>query len=492
VLLPKSTMWRRLFTITTTFLVAFVSLVGLAVIAVHWHREHPKSNMPIPAAEPADSTAPWPARSVGPVPAPASLPPFISSTSHDGHYFVDQSGKPFYVRGDSPWSLPVDLTPADAELYIANRKTYGVNAMIMSALGAVANGGPHDDGRTVDGIRPFIDRDVTLLEPRYWDRLHYYVTLARDAGITVLLYPIDSWVIGHSFRPKNLEQCGQYGQSVAARFSDLPNIVWMSGGDYIPNTDDPAAGSDADRCINKMMGGIRDAGDNRLFSIQLVASNSTDNPYWAPRVDWNFVYTYPPSFTQLRRAYELSPARPAIMGESNYEGENNQPDTPPTTMESLRRQAWWTITSGGTGDFYGSDDWEFLPGWQDRLDSPGLAQARSTWSLLEAIQWWRLVPDTDQRLITSGAGDCSPGNVDVLDRDCVTGAVSADGDLAVVFVPTSREFTLNTTRLKPGITFEWVDPVSGTRLPTSKETSYTTPGVNSAGATDWLLIAHSK
>ena len=475
-----------------TACVVVAILVGLAVTAFRWQRGH-LNTMPIPTADPADTAAQWPDRSAGMKSRTPGMPPFISAVSDDGRYLVDQYGKPFYVQGDSPWSLTVDLTTEEAAAsYISNRQTYGVNAMIISALGASDNGGPHDDGRTVDGIRPFVNGNVTMLEPTYWDRLHSYIALARNAGITVLLYPIDSWVIGHSFIPKNVEQCEQYGKALALRFSDLPNIVWMSGGDYIPNTDDLASGSDADHCVNQLVRGIRGTGDDRLFSIQLQESNSTDNAYWAPRVDWNFVYTYPPAFTQLRRAYHTSPPRPAILGESNYEGENNQPETPPTTTESLRRQTLWTLTSGGSGNFYGSDDWEFLPGWQDRLDSPGLAEARRMWTLIEGLQWWRLVPDTDQRLVTSGAGDCSPGDVDVLDRDCLTAAKSAEGDLAVIFVPTARSLTVDSTELKPDTTFEWVDPVSGARLPAGTQATYATPGTNAGGDTDWLLVARSS
>jgi hypothetical protein len=488
----RSPAWRRPLIITTACLVVGAVLLSMAITALRWHREHPNTNMPIPTAAPADSSTEWSNRSVAPPSRTPGLPAFITSVSADGRYLVDQYGKPFYVRGDSPWSLPVDLTPDEAATYFSNRQTYGVNALIVSALGATANGGPHDDGRTIDGIRPFVDKDVTMLEPSYWDRLHSYVTLARNAGMTVLLYPIDSWVIGQSFVPSSIEQCEQYGKAVALRFRDLPNIVWMSGGDYIPNTDDIAKGSDADHCINQMVRGIRSTGDNRLFSIQLQASNSTDNAYWAPRVDWNFVYTYPPSFTQLQRAYRTSPPRPAILGESNYEGENNQPETPPTTPESLRRQALWAPTSGGSGNFYGSDDWELLPGWQGRLDSAGIAEARTIWNLIEGLQWWRLVPDTDQGLVTSGKGDCSPGDVDVLNRDCVTAAKSAEGDLAVIFVPTARSLGIDSTQLKPDAVFEWVDPVSGARQAADSQPTYTTPGVNAGGDTDWLLIARSS
>jgi hypothetical protein len=93
-------------------------------------------------------------------------------------------------------------------------------------------------------------------------------------------------------------------------------------------------GSDVDHCIDAMMRGIRKTGDGRPFSMQLGAekSLSTDNPYWASRVDWNFVYTYYPTWKAVLDAYRRRPPVPAVLGEANYEGENNQPRPrrPPT------------------------------------------------------------------------------------------------------------------------------------------------------------------
>jgi hypothetical protein len=47
------------------------------------------------------------------------------------------------------------------------------------------------------------------------------------------------------------------------------------------------------------------------------------------------------------------------MGEANYEGENNQPETLPTTDQTLRRQVLWALTSGAAGELVGSHDWAF-------------------------------------------------------------------------------------------------------------------------------------
>ena len=136
---------------------------------------------------------------------------------------------------------------------------HGFNAAIVSLVGAEANGGPSDDGATFDGLKPFVDGDVTAWSPPYWDRVTRYLELAAENGITVFLYPIDGWTIGKSFDPAVRSSSARtYGTDGRASGSaDLPNIVWMSGGDYFPEADDPAPGSDVDHCIDAMMRGIR-------------------------------------------------------------------------------------------------------------------------------------------------------------------------------------------------------------------------------------------
>ena len=248
----------------------------------------------------------------------------MTSVSPGGRYFLDQYGRPILLKGDSPWALMTRLSPQQARLWFADRQTQGFNAAIVSLIGATANGAPSDDGATFDGLLPFVDGDVLQWQEPYWERVTAYLRLAAEHGITVMLYPIDGWTIGHSFVPRSIEQCHQYGGKVAQRFRDLPNIMWMSGGDYVSASEDPARGSDVDHCIDAMMRGIREAGDGRPFSMQFdPQSISTENPFWARRVDWNFVYTYHPTYQAMLGCLRRQPAIPAVLGEANYEGENN-------------------------------------------------------------------------------------------------------------------------------------------------------------------------
>jgi hypothetical protein len=478
-------------------------LLGLAVLAaaalavagggvlVRWRAADRGQAMSIPDDAPTSPSAPWPR----PVPgrrARPQGPPFVTSVSPDGRHFLDQYGRPILVRGDSPWALLTRLSPDQARRWFADRQRRGFNAAIVSLIGAADNGAPSDDGATFDGLLPFVDGDVLRWQEPYWARVTAYLRMAADHGITVMLYPIDGWTIGHAFVPASTGQCHAYGAMVARRLADLPNIVWMSGGDYVPAADDLARGSDADHCIDAMMRGIRQTGDDRPFSIQLGAqkSISTDNPFWSPRVDWNFVYTYHPTWKAVLDARRRRPAIPAVLGEANYEGENNQPETPPTTDETLRRQVLWSLTSGAAGEFFGSDDWEFHPGWEGRLGTRAVAQITRLRGLFARLPWWRLVPDTESRLVTGGRGTelTTDERLDVLDNDYATAARTPDGRLAVVYLPTGRTISVDLEAMAAGARATWVDPASGARRPVPMSASFTTPGANAGGDDDWLLV----
>ena len=111
---------------------------------------------------------PWPA---APPRAGPAGPPFVTSVSPNGRHFLDQYGQPILLKGDAPWSLLTDLSPAQAELYFSTREQQGFNAAIISLLGNPANGGPSEDGSTYDGIAPFVDGDVPRWNEPYWERV---------------------------------------------------------------------------------------------------------------------------------------------------------------------------------------------------------------------------------------------------------------------------------------------------------------------------------
>ena len=429
----------------------------------------------------------------------AQTTPFVTGVSGNGRYFVDQTGAPVLIKGDSPWALFSNLSPAEVELWAANRESHGFNSAIVSLIGDSRNGGPSNGGGTYDGIKPFVNGNITTWNEAYWARMDNYLTILKNHGITAFLYPMDGWntLSGGAFYHKSATDSRTYGQMVATRYASYPNIVWMAGGDY-QYFDDSQVYTE----FTNMLSGIRSTGDNRLFSVQhTLESLSTDVSQYESLTNWNFAYTYSLSYALTLRAYNQSLSardpRPVVMSESNYEGENNT-GGPTTTNEALRRQQLWSLTSGSAGEFTGSQDWLFVAGWQNRLTTVWISQMQKIRNLFSSFNWHLLVPDDQAPLVTAGRGTkATNGSLDVLQNDYVTAAQTPDKTLSVVYVPTNtgntnaRTITLNLTRLPASYTATWVDPTDATvSLPATIDASgqVTTPGTHTDGTRDWILL----
>jgi len=62
-----------------------------------------------------------------PDPAPSAEPAYPVKLGPTGRYLVDQTGVPFLILGESPQAMIGNLSEADAELFLSNRKSHGFN-----------------------------------------------------------------------------------------------------------------------------------------------------------------------------------------------------------------------------------------------------------------------------------------------------------------------------------------------------------------------------
>lgn len=422
-------------------------------------------------------------------------------TGIQGRYFVDQDDQPILLRGDSPWSALIDLSTAQWAAWCENREGHGFNLALVSLVGAVDNGGPSNDGATFDGILPFVAGDITAPNETYWARVDTMISEAESHGITLMLYPMDGWNAGEVFSGKSQADCADYGTFLGERYGDRPNILWAVGGDYMPITNEYEDGSPVDLQFWACLNAIRLAGATQPRTIQLIYNRSwsTGNPFWAPKVDFNFVYTYMPTYEAVLKAYAES-TKPALFSEGNYAYLNLQGDAFATTDETIRRQICWALTSGSPGDFMGTSDWLFQSGWETRLDTDAVVQANLIRDWFEALPNWQdLVPDAD--LVTAGRGTpwVWSGNdgpqwdggtyTDVSQSDYVTVARTADKSLAVIYLPdASAGITIDTGEIGASPSATWVDPSSGDTVSATWGSSFTRATTNDDGGSDWLLL----
>jgi chitodextrinase len=421
--------------------------------------------------------------------------PVAISANH--RYLLDQHGNPYMIVGDSPHSLIVNLTEAQADQYFADRQAHGVNSAWIQVLCDSYTGG-RPNGATYDGIIPFTTpNDFSTPNPAYFQRVVDMVNIAAQHGVTVFLDAMDTAGWQSQYESNGQTKDFNYGAYLGNLLKNAPNIVWFTGNDY---GSWPVTSDDTD--VLAIAQGIKSTDPNHLQTLQLngTISSSLDDQRWANQIDINGAYTYYPTYDEVLHAYNQTPTIPTFMEEANYEFENNT-GGPATTDETLRRQEYWTATSGGNaGQLYGNCyTWDCSTNWADEqahLDTPGVIQLQYMENLFTAREWFNLVPDQQHSFLTAGMGTYDSSADDVLQSDYATAAVTPDGGFGAVYVPTARTITVNLNLLAGNVTVRWFDPSNNTFVPVtgspfapgSGSQQFTTPGPNSEGNGDWLLV----
>ena len=451
--------------------------------------------------------------------APSKSPVYPLKASSNNRYLVDQNNEPFLMIGDAPQTLIAKISPAEAAEYISNRSKYGINTLWINLLCNYSDG-CNKDATTVDAIAPFTKAgDLSTPNPAYFQRADEMISLAAARNILVLLDPIEtsSWL--SVLRANGKDKAFEFGQWVGNRYKDFPNIIWMHGNDFQSwqNVTD-------DTVVQAVARGIKSSDKNHIHAVELnyLTSGSLDDPTWESLIELDAAYTYLPTYVRVLTEYNRENYKPAFLVEANYEFEHN-PCTDGGAANVLRRQGYWAMLSGASGQIYGSAyTWRLDKGWQTKLDSPGAVQLGYLKDLFVSRRWNDLVPDQTHTLVTSGydsfaryiatfidhiSGGCSrfdravaavkehTGFGSIATNNYVTAARTPDGSLAIAYLPAVRPIKIDMSKLAGSTEARWYDPTNGKYLEIegspfanvgSKQ--FTPPRNNSAGDGDWVLV----
>src|SRR6476660_7624328 len=422
--------------------------------------------------------------------------------SANGRYMLDASNAPFLIIGDAPHSILANLTNSDAATYLTDRGQRGFNALWIELLcddytfGFGAEG-TANYGRNVNGDNPFTATlgggfyDLTTPNEAYWSHVDFIVQQAVANGLQCLFTPLDQGGWTQTSQTNGTTRCQQYGQFLGNRYKNYPNIIWNFGNDF-----QQWRTQQNDAVILAIADGLRSADSNHLITIQLdyFVSESQDDPNWIPRINTNGVYTYYPTYAETLVAYNKPTIMPVLFLEENYEDESNVGEL--GTPKVLRRQEYWSMGGGAlAGHMYGSF-WtdRFANGWQSHLNTQAVTELGYFKNFFNSIHWYDLVPDQSHTLLTAGYGTFNDrGHVG--DNDYATGLRTQDGTLGVVYTPTAHTLTIAMSNFVGPVTARWYDPtantftnISGSPFPNSGSHNFTTPGNNSAGDPDWVLL----
>ncbi len=423
-------------------------------------------------------------------PAPRPAYPLKSSVNH--RYLLDQHDQPFLMMGDSPQALIANLSTAEAEMYFADRRANGFNAVWVNLLCGTYTGG-RADGSTYDGIIPFrMPGDLATPNPLYFARVDRMLELAARYGIVVVLDPAETGSFLSVLLDNGVEKSRAYGCYLGTRYRNFDNIVWMSGNDF-QSWQTP--GDDA--VVQAVAQGIRAVDERHIHTVELdyLVSGSLDDAGWEPLIELNASYTYYPTYAQVLLDYNRPDAPPTFMVEANYEFEHNAADL--GTPQILRRQEYWTMLSGAAGQLYGNGyTWPFVGGWQSHLDTPGSDQIAHLNALFAPRPWWNLIPDQNHTLVIAGYGTFADSG-SLGGNDYLTAARTPDGALLMAYMPTLRTITVDMSKLGSQADARWYDPsdgtyqLIGTALANAGTRLFAPPGLNSDGDGDWVLVLNA-
>ena len=438
----------------------------------------------------------------------SSAPVFPLKVSANRRYLVDQKKVPFLIAGDTPQGLMGRLSEQDAEFYFADRERNGFNTAGWVDVTCAGHDYPDNvNATTPDGLRPFVGfvkggtdfqhYDLSKPNEAYFARLDHIVEIAGRHHQAVFLNPMETigWLA--TLRNNGPSAAYAYGQYLGKRYERYSNVLWLNGNDFNSwkNLTD-------DALVQAVAKGIRNVAPDQLQTVELNVFNSSsfDDPSWIPLIDLNSTYAYSPTYMQILHSYNQKPVAPAYLVEAHYDLEDVGKPPDFGTPNVLRREEYWTMLTGGVGQFYGNAyTWSFKAGWQSHIDTPGVAQLKIWKEFFTALPWQDLVPDQNHAILTAGYGTYGTVQTRVSQSDYSTAAATPDGSLVVLYMPTARTITINMAALKGAARARWFDPSNGTDKdvpggPFAKSGShtFTPPGKNHDGDSDWVLVLDAR
>jgi hypothetical protein len=415
----------------------------------------------------------------------SAAPTYPIKLSSNGTYLVDQSNRPFFINGDTAWSLIAQPSKSNVSAYFSDRAQKGYNLVLVNLIEhKFATNAPANH----DGQAPFtIPGDFNSPNEAYFSHADWVINEAAAKGLVVLLAPLylgydcrsEGWCA--EVKASSMAAMRNYGRFVGKRYKNFPNIIWLIGGD----TDPFATG--VSQKMREFVAGIRDIDKTHLFTAHNAPEQAAMDVWGSePWLNINNIYTYkntyPLALAQLNRVG----AKPFFLVETYYENEHS------SNPLSLRRQAYWTVLSGGfAGHIFGNcPTWhfnspsgsKFCAGgtWQSQLNSTGSTTLAYLGRLFVSRPFHKLVPDQDHSVLTAGFES---------DKTYATAARASDGSFVIAYIPTNRSVTIDLSKVSgPYARAWWFNPrtavstlINSYRTTISK--IFTPPDEN-----DWVLV----
>lgn len=423
--------------------------------------------------------------------------------SENQRYLVTEDGQPFFWMADTAWELFHRCDELEAEFYLNKRADQGFNviqAVALAEIDGLNSPNPY-------GERPLINNDPTQPNPAYFEHVAAILKQAETKGMYVALLPTwgdkvfkKGWGVGPEIF--NVKNAAVFGEWIGNQFKDYTNLIWVIGGDRNPRED-----SEDVEIWQAMAEGIaKAAGGNEklLMSFHPQPTGPGGSSNWFHQDSWldfNMHQTghcaNQPTYNKISHDYKLLPVKPTLDGEPLYEDHPNcfkPSELGYSSADDIRRIMYWNVFAGAFGQSYGCHAvWQMytldreginkpLRPWKVALDLPMARQVKHLKNLMLSRPFLTRIPY--QEMIVTAQED---------DENYVIATKDAEGGYAMIYMPTGKQVTLNTTSLQTKtLKISWFDPrtgifIDGGMASRSPAFVYKAPQSGEIGL-DWVMV----
>lgn len=394
--------------------------------------------------------------------------------ANDNHHLQYEDGTSFFWLGDTAWELFHRLNKEEIKFYLDNRKAKGftlIQAVVLAEFNGLRKANQ-------EGQLPLINNDPLKPNEKYFDLVDFTVNQAMERGLVMGLLP--TWgdkvnkMWGDGPVIFNESNALSYGKYLGARYKKFPNIIWILGGDRPAMLDS----TDFRPIWRAMAKGIESTyGKNALISYHPNGGPDNRTSNFIHQESWldiNMMQSGHGSghdvnvWEWIESDYKLSPAKPTLDAEPNYEDHpvNPWPKYDPVNGYfndyDVRKQCYRSVFAGACGVTYGHHSmWQFWSPreekvnnasmyWTAAVDRPGAFQVGYLRWLMESRPFLKSVPA--QNLV--GVNNENGNHIQSIKGN--------DGSFAMIYIPVGKTISVNTSQLSGQmLRCWWFNPRTG-------------------------------
>jgi hypothetical protein len=427
---------------------------------------------------------------------PADAPAWPITISLNGRYLEDRSGKPVLWTGDAAWGLMVVPDREDVTLYLRDRASKGVNAVLVRMI----------DHQFSDHRPPWLNAYGSAPfrcclpgghlrfdqpEAAYWAHVDWVLREAYRYGITVLGAPAyvgyqlgdQGWA--NQMLVNDTLRLHWYGRWLGGRYAAYPNLVWVLGGDWSSQMGRKRVTEHVDAVAM----GIKSTDTVHLMTAHSHRGRSAVDDYPRGWLDVNSSYGRADTVHErVRVDYQRAPLIPTFLIEAHYGNEYGM------TGRAVRAQMFQAMLGGAFGQIYGNaPQWYFSARsaehfaderglrWRDHLDGHGADALAVLAGLIRQYPLHELRPDHDHEVLVDGFGPENQAYAPLAYSDT----------LAIAYIPDWREITLDVSGLRKPLTVRWRRAADGAEAGAATTLHRSQVSLHPPGNGDWVLVVQS-